>query len=283
MDNIASQAKFFNNLPLISPKYRSVVHLEDQEDKAFWDTLLQRFRPGKYFYVPYSKSNKGFDTHGCDQCLKYLPFLSSRFFVCIDSDLRNLMGEPDLDAAHYVVQTYTYSWESHCCEFNGLQTTVTANASGCSFDFSVFLSKLSIALYEPLLLLLYCKRTGNAYLTEKDFRHILRTQCTSTEVQNDGQGYVDCIANQFKPLIAGRNGIGFDVKEEATLYSVKGLTADNAYLHVRGHNIYDLVLYIGKRMTSSMRINFTEDVLKEVPLSGNYWEYTEIEKDLKSI
>lgn len=117
MDNIASQAKFFNNLPLISPKYRSVVHLEDQEDKAFWDTLLQRFRPGKYFYVPYSKSNKGFDTH----------------------------------------------------------------------------------------------------------------------------------------------------------------------LHVRGHNIYDLVLYIGKRMTSSMRINFTEDVLKEVPLSGNYWEYTEIEKDLKSI
>ena len=110
MDVIESQAKYYNNIPFVSPKYRSVVHLEDDEDKVFWDTMLQRFRPGNYFYVSYSKSEKGNDTHGCDQCLKFFPYLTDRFFVCIDSDFRYLMGEPDIDSDHYVIQTYTYSW-----------------------------------------------------------------------------------------------------------------------------------------------------------------------------
>ena len=283
MDIVASNARFYNNLPLIDPKYRSVVHLEDAEDKVFWNTLLQRFRPGKYFFLMYSKSSKGNNTTGCDQCLKYRPYLSSRFFICIDSDLRHLLGEADLDVVHHVIQTYTYSWEDHYCESGALQAAVSAHAVGCGFDFSEFLKKLSQTLYEPLLLLLYCRRADNPYLTEYSFRHILKTQCTAAEAQNNGQGYVDYLTNQFAPLLVGAVALGFDASVEAARYRALGLEADNAYLHVRGHNVYDLVAYIGRLFSKKLQISFEEDVMKKVTIGGVYWEYAAIEQDLKHI
>lgn len=280
-DNILSQARHYNNLPLIKRDIRSVVHLEDAEDEPFWDTILQRVRPGKYHYVPYSKSEKGKYTTGCDQCLKFRPYLSSKFFICIDSDFRYLLGEPNLDAAHCVIQTYTYSWENHYCQDNTLQSSVVANAAGLGFNFNVFYNNLSHALFEPLLLLLYCKRTGNNLLTEQTFRQILRKQCTSAEAQNNGAGYVQNIVQSYAPYLAGAATIGFDVDVETANYAVKGLNKGNAYLHVRGHNIYDLTIYIGKMYARPLRIRFEADILKQSVIGGAYWEYAKIESDLK--
>ena len=281
-DNILAQARYYNNLPLIKRDIRSVVHLEDAEDKPFWDAIIQRVRPGKYHYVLYSKSEKGNNTTGCDQCLKFCPYLSERFFICIDSDLRYLLGEPDLDAAHYVIQTYTYSWENHYCHENTLQSSVAANAAGLGFDFSVFYANLSHALFEPLLLLMYCKRTGNNLLTERTFRQLLKKQCTSAEAQNDGAGYVQYITCSFAPFLTASAAIGFNAGTEAANYAGKGLDRDNAYLHVRGHNIYELTVDIGKKFSRPMRIHFEADVLKGATIGGGYWEYADIERDLRS-
>jgi len=283
MDWILSQARYYKNLPQLNHRYRSVVHIEDEEDKPFWDELLQRFRPGTYFYVPYSKSDSGNVTSGCTQCLKFKPYLDSRFFICIDSDFRHLMGEPDLDAAHYVIQTYTYSWENHKCEANTLQTVVSNNANGCGFDFSVFLQNLSTALYEPLLLLLYCKRVGDNYLNEYKFRQVLKKQCSIAKSKNNGEGYVNDINNQFAPFLSGAAAIGFNLSQEIAFYSAKGLNANNAYLHVRGHNIYDLVLYIGDLYCKRLPIDFESDVVAQISVRGTYWEYEEIGNDLKAV
>ena len=282
-DNILSQARHYNNLSLIKRDIRSVVHLEDAEDEPFWDTILQRVRPGKYHYVRYSKSEKGNNTTGCNQCLKFRPYLSSRFFICIDSDLRYLMGEPDIDVDHYVIQTYTYSWENHYCQDNVLGSSVTVNAAGLGFNFSTFYTNLSHALFEPLLLLLYCKRMGNNLLTEQVFRQKLKKQCTSAEVQNDGAGYVQYITQTFAPILLGSGAIGFNAGVEAANYAAKGLYRDNAYLHVRGHNIYELTAYIGKMFSKPLRVCFEADVLKKSAIGGVYWEYAEIVKDLRRI
>lgn len=282
-DNIRSQARHYNNLPIIKRDIRSVVHLEDAEDEPFWNAIIQRVRPGKYLYLHYSKSANGNNTTGCDQCLKFRPYLTSRFFICIDSDLRYLLGEPDLDAAHYVIQTYTYSWESHYCQSNTLQASIVANAKGFRFDFGVFFKNLSHALYEPLLLLLYCKRTGNSLLTEKTFRQILKTQSSAAEAKNNGVGYVQFINQSFAPLLAGSSSIGFNAEVEAAFFAARGLDKDNAYLHVRGHNIYDLSAYIGRMFSNHLRICFEADVMGNTTIGGNYEEYKEIENDLKSI
>lgn len=282
-DNILSQARHYNNLPIIKRDIRSVVHLEDAEDEPFWNTIIQRVRPGKYHYVHYSKSEKGNNTTGCDQCLKFRPYLTSRFFICIDSDLRYLMGEPNLDAAHYVIQTYTYSWENHYCQDSILQQSVASHIGSLGFDFSVFFTNLSHALFEPLLLLLYCKRTSNNLLTEKIFRQKLKKQCTSTEAKNDGAGYVQYIIQTFAPLLSAGPSIGFNAGAEAVNYAAKGLDDENAYLHVRGHNIYELTSNIGRMFSSHLQICFKTNVIKKALVGGAYWEYSEIENDLRRI
>lgn len=281
MDWILSQARYFNNIPILVPDYRSVVHLEDEEDKVFWDTVLQRGRPGHYFYVSYSKSEKGNDTKGCDQCLKYKQYLSERFFICIDSDLRYLLSNSSLPVTPFIIQTYTYSWESHYCDAASLQSSVEANSTGFGFDFSIFLTNLSHALYQPLLLLLFCKRNEISYLKENEFRQIIKNQCSWKESQNNGQGYVAYLQSRFTPLITGADSIGFDPAEESARYASMGLNLDNAYLHVRGHNIYDLVSYIGRMYSKHARMSFDEEILGKVSVGGEYWEYTRIIDDLQ--
>ena len=50
-DHIREQAEYFANIPLIDRKVRASVHLEAEADVLFWDTMFQRYRPGKYHYI----------------------------------------------------------------------------------------------------------------------------------------------------------------------------------------------------------------------------------------
>ena len=86
-DWIKAQAQDFENIPVLYPEYIASVHLEDSEDELFWDTMLQSVNPGRYHYIYRSRARTGKTTSGCTQCRQYLPYLSKRFFICIDSDL----------------------------------------------------------------------------------------------------------------------------------------------------------------------------------------------------
>lgn len=114
------QARYYTNLPLLDRKYIASVHVENKEDTLFWNSMLQRVKKGEYYFISHSKTSNGNEASGCEQCLKYLPFLSKRFFIAMDSDLRYAREESGLNAKHFVAQTYTYSWESHFCEANSL-------------------------------------------------------------------------------------------------------------------------------------------------------------------
>ena len=79
ISTIEAQAEYFANIPIIDRTYRASVHLESQEDEMFWDTMLQKYRPGKYNYIYYSNSESGNDSKGCKQCLNYKNYLSAIF------------------------------------------------------------------------------------------------------------------------------------------------------------------------------------------------------------
>lgn len=80
---------------------------------GFGNKYYPKYRPARYKFMPSTTNESGNKNTGCTQCLKYKDFLSQRFFICIDSDLRYLLGK-ELHAAEGVLQTYTYSWENHC-------------------------------------------------------------------------------------------------------------------------------------------------------------------------
>lgn len=153
MDWISKQAKLYRNLAL-THRYQAIVHLEDQEDERFWDYQLQHVKPGRYRYLYYSKNNNGTDTRGCEQCLRFRPYLTDQFFICIDSDLRLLRGEEGLTASNHVAQTYAYSWENHLCESVHIQERMRHNIEQVDFDMNEFITAFSKIVYTPLRFLI---------------------------------------------------------------------------------------------------------------------------------
>lgn len=281
--HIEAQAEFFANIPILDRKYISSVHLEDEEDELFWDTLLQEYRKGHYYYIYHSKNDSGNETSGCTQCLKYKDLLSKNFFICIDSDLRFLRGESDINPSNYIHQTYTYSWENHYCFAARLQETLGKKCpkAATKFDFNIFLSNYSSALYEPFLLFLSMDRKNIKGFTSKKFNQCLPQQCKSTDLANNGINLINNVNaafTQFDPLKASS---GFDLTDEISYYNQLGLTESNVYLHIRGHHLYHLVKHIGQQLCSGDKINFEDDILLDAVSFTEYWEIEKISSDLQ--
>lgn len=276
MDIYEAQARYYSNIPIIDRRYKSCVHIEDKEDEKFWDYHLQHITPAKYFFISHSKSGKGKETTGCEQCLKYRPFLSKNFFICIDSDLRLLKGERDLDAKHYIAQTYTYSWENHCCEAMHLQDRLRERIPEIDsiFDFRVFLSKLSDVMDMPLKLLLYYNAKDNSVWNLKKFTACVAISPLREMLDNNGESIIAEIKENFK---RGTQGIAIpdDFSTEMDIAKV--------YLYIRGHQLYNLISAIGKMLCSGKQIAFSSEILDaNYPLDG-YEEVKNLHNDLKII
>lgn len=284
LSNIEAQAEYFTNIPILDRKYKSSVHLEDREDELFWDTLLQQHRPGYYYYIYHSKHDNGNETHGCTQCLKYKGLLSKHFFICIDSDLRYLRKEVDLDAAHYVHQTYGYSWENHTCFAERLQRTLAEKCPEAAqrFDYTAFLTAYSSVIYEPFLLFLSMDKKRINGFTQKIFNQLLPQQCNSTDIANNGAKLIEKIRiafdTQTSPLKASS---GFDFQTEKQYYQQLGLIESNAYLHIRGHHLYHLIMNIGQQLCRGKRVNFEDEILLDEIAMNGYWEIEKIGEDLQ--
>ena len=100
----------------------AAVHIENKNDEVFWWKVLHDAYPqGKFRFISGSRSINGNITSGCTQCLQYRDFLDRHFWIAIDSDYRYLSEEPDIDAKHFILQTYTYSFENHFCFWKNCQ------------------------------------------------------------------------------------------------------------------------------------------------------------------
>ena len=229
MNRIEEQARYYRNLPLRDRSIKAVVHLEDSEDILFWNNQLQSASPAKYIYLPYSKNDKGNETRGCEQCLRYRPYLTKRFFICIDSDLRQLKGEDGLSADNYIAQTYAYSWENHFCEAEHLQARFSDLIPDSEFDFRVFLKKLSAVVYEPLLYLVHYSQDSelNQQWNVSKFNACLPLQPKREDLANDGNTYVEKVVKLFCYSLEG-------LQRPETMTN-EHLNKENAYLHIQGH------------------------------------------------
>jgi len=284
-DVYQEQARFFANVPLMQRGIVASIHLENGDDKGFWDAMLQSRHPGHYYFITHSRSPKGYNTKGCEQCLKYRPYLSKRFFICIDSDMRYMLQETNLDAANYICQTYTYSWENHYCEASELQHRFEEKCAGneASFDFSVFLSTLSKVVYKPLLLLLYGLKNEKPDFTLRMFTACIPNQCKREELADNGKSLIDRISKNFEQHLSTPFAKSVDFNVESIYCQTLNVNEQNAYLHVRGHNIFDLVAYIGNLLCRGTSVSFKNDVLMTDVPPQTYWEIRKVAEDISCI
>ena len=178
-------------------KVDSVVHVEDKDDIWFWEQLLLKYRPGRYKFKPATMNEKGNRTAGCAQCLKYKGFLSQKFFICIDSDLRRLAGE-DISAVDGILQTYTYSWENHCAFAAKLQRSFTDHKQN-GFDFTLFLEQYSAIVYEPFFIDCSIKKRklDLHLLIGTDSDNAISLQYRKEDEQSNGKQFLERLSFQF--------------------------------------------------------------------------------------
>ena len=277
MDRIYQQAQYFSNLPLRDRSIKAVVHLEDSDDVPFWSNQLRNIHPAKYRFLTYSKNGNGTDSRGCEQCLRDKPYLNKRFFICIDSDLRQLKGEQGLTANNNVAQTYAYSWENHFCEAEHLQERFTELVSDSDFDFKVFLHNLSVVVYRPLIYLVHYSRCSelNQQWNITKFNSCLPLQPKRDELEDNGKGYIGRVAELFDEKISG-----LQQPEEMTN---EYIDEANAYLHIQGHQLYKLVLQIGSMLCKGKGVAFKTEILDKAVHTEGYNEIENVQLDLMQI
>jgi len=283
MSNVyKDQARDLANIPILRRDIIASVHLEDKEDIVFWDAMLQKQLHGKYHYVTHSKSQSGKETSGSSQCLRFRPYLSRQFFICVDSDMRYLLQEPEIDATHFICQTYTYSWENHFCEAKALQKRFIERCpdKASQFDFEAFLSAYSSVVFKPLLLLLYCLKNHKIEFSKKMFSSCLPHQCRSEELAENGKSLIERIAKNFEQHLNSQFAKSIDFDAEASYCNALDVNEENAYLHVRGHNVFDLVAYIGDLLCRGTSVSFKNDVLTNELPPQDYWQIKKVASDI---
>ncbi len=259
----------------------SIVHVEDKDDIWFWQQLLAKYRAGRYKFKPATTNEKGNRNTGCTQCLKYRGFLSQKFFVCIDSDLRYLLDEA-ISAEDGILQTYTYSWENHCAFASQLQQTFDKYThKGKEFDFSVFLSGYSEVVYEAFLLMLYQLKNGLTEFDRDKFRTIISLQYRRGDEKNNGKQFLDRLSLDLQTATKNiKDTCGFNMADESVYYETKGLRKENVYLYVRGHCLCNSLVSIGKKLCDGTGMDFEQNILKNALAFEQYDAISRIKADI---
>ena len=229
---------------------RVTVEVEDTIDKAFWSDLLGELCPEKDFHFdPYhtiikedgSLEHKG---KGKSQIIKASTEFNRWHIGCVDSDYDWLLSDyteagKAIGSSKYLLQTYTYSIENLMCLSCTLGDLCFENTEEDSeFDFVDYLSKLSEAVY-PLLI-------WSAYLCSKDYHSFTpaawREVLINTEKEAEASLAQIKMKAETKIEEFDKNYANEITDKEAfvtTYLSRKDITKENAYLYVRGHELFD--------------------------------------------
>lgn len=266
----------------------AAVHLENKNDEVFWSKVLKEAYPnGKFRFIAASRSVSGNVTCGCTQCLQYRPFLDSRFWIAIDSDYRYLSEEQNIDAKHYILQTYTYSFENHFCYWKNCQTASGMPASlpsdaepAPTFDWKVFLENYSRAVYPLLVWQLYLQQVGSDAFPKSVFHRLLALPVGPKSLENNGASIIQVLKDRCRKLLTHLKNTYPDADNtwfEARC-NAQGVHRDNCYLFVRGHQLYDLIIVQGHKMNRQFEKELTQHLH-----FGEYPEIKKIHDDIRAI
>ncbi|MDE5976232.1 MAG: DUF4435 domain-containing protein [Muribaculaceae bacterium] len=253
-----------------------MIHIENKEDEYFWNLQLNVVKPGLYHFVSQSRNEKGVNSKGCEQCLKYRPYTNRQFFICIDSDLRLLSGEEGFTPEKYIAQTYAYSWENHSCEAHHLEYRFKKKIPGCDFSFLTFLNQLSQIVYRPLLYLVYYRTSDlNFVWNISKFNGCIPNQLKRTDLEDNGRPYLQKVREYFDTEL--------DSLSLPENFAIDGLTMDNAYLHIQGHKLYSLIVNIGTMLCNGKKVAFKSEILDNGFPTAGYKEIDNVQSDLGTI
>lgn len=241
-----------------------IARVESEDDIPFWQYVFSQARPDlKVKYLP-GESGNGTDARqrGKTVCMRYVPYLSKSFVVCVDSDFDRFTRPETLAVEKFIFQTYTYSFENHHCWSDSLQARWESLYEGV-FDFRIFLTELSRLLYPVLIQMLTTKAA------KKKAWNLTELCGVILSVQPNRAGVLDGNGAMLLADISDRVHTWCSAQVHPTetacskmrgMASEQGLTDTTSYLFMQGHCIFDLVLRIGNALLDG-RHDFRYEVL----------------------
>lgn len=233
---------------------RVTVEVEDTIDKDFWGDLLGELCPEKEFHFdPYHTILNEDGTSertgkGKSQIINASEGFNAWHIGCVDSDYDWILSGyteagKTIISNKYLLQTYTYSIENLMCLSSTLAEFCCENTEeDIEFDFVDYLTRLSKAIYPLLVWSTYLCSKGNQDFTQTSWREVL------VNTEKDPEASLAIIEAKAKAKIEEFDKKYADKiidKEDFEFQTVcmKNITEDDAYLYVRGHELFDHILY----------------------------------------
>ena len=244
---------------------RVIVEIEDNIDMGFWKDILKEQCPSKDFHFnPYhtvlNDNDMGNRVKGKTRIMEMASQMNDWHIGCIDSDYDWILSDycdkgKTINDNKYLLQTYAYSFENLLCLSSALNDFCQETTEECTdVDFNDYVQKVSATIYPLLIWSLYLYSKGNHDFTPTAWHDILISTLKDTEVS------LTLIEEKVKAKFDELNTIhASEISErdnlKESLSKTKGITEENAYLFVRGHELFDhLVNSILKPIIESLRI-----------------------------
>lgn len=256
--------------------YDICFRVEDVADIAFWQKVLTpNTKNKKVKFFPFVRNGLNRIT-GKSYIMKHQSQANANYILCVDSDLDFILGKADFDSDHYILQTYTYSWENHHCWSKALQLTWVQWQKNVEFDFTAFLQALSTVIFDAFVLMITKKRLSHKGFTQDALCNCLdKVQGNQKDaLLNNGAGILTNISDNIISKLANVEPETND-ELQATINRLEqlGVNQYNCYLYMQGHSVFNLVNRIGKALLDE---SFEYQVL--IPSFSVNNEYQELEK-----
>lgn len=232
---------------------RVTVEVEDTIDRDFWSDLLGNLCPEKEFHFdPYHTILNGDDSlkrkgKGKSQIINASSDFNAWHIGCVDSDYDWILSDytkagKAISSTKYLLQTYAYSIENLMCLSCTLEDFCSENTEETAeFDFDDYLVRLSKAIYPLLVWSTYlCSKDDHAF-TASAWREVLVNTEKDTEsslalIETKAKAIVDEFDKNYAEELVIKNDF------ESSHIWMKDITEEDAYLYVRGHELFDFIL-----------------------------------------
>lgn len=227
---------------------RVVVEIEDSIDKGFWENILKEQCPSKDFHFnPYhtvlNDNDMGNRVKGKTRIMEIADQMNDWHIGCIDSDYDWILSDycdkgKTINDNKYLLQTYAYSFENLVCLSSTLNDFCQETTEECTdVDFNDYVQKVSATIYPLLIWSLYLYSKKNHDFTPTAWHDIListlkDTKASLTLIEEKVKAKFDELNTIHASEISERDNL------KETLSKTKEITEENAYLFVRGHELF---------------------------------------------
>ena len=232
---------------------RVTVEVEDTIDRDFWSDLLGELCPEKEFHFdPYhtilnedgSSERTG---KGKSQIINASADFNAWHIGCVDSDYDWILSDyteagKSISSNKFLLQTYAYSIENLMCLSCTLEDFCRENTEEATeFDFDDYLTRLSKAVYPLLVWSTYLCSKGNQDFTPTSWREVLintekEPEASLAIIEAKAKAKIEEFDKKYADKIIDKEDFEFQT------VCMKNITEDDAYLYVRGHELFDQIL-----------------------------------------